>query len=173
MSSNRCARISLHHVIFITRAGRESPISGYRFDPITNHRLNMESDLHSLFGLHVTWCAQLFTADTPHPPPPRPPPAYGLIYEARYWAGSQDRRHLLAPPWIQFISFPDGAMRAGVRPEEEYVEADSWPVGQAVEVRAGDAGRLSLRCRRHGQPQGRLLGRSPQHRSAIILYVYM
>jgi hypothetical protein len=33
MSSNRCARIGVHHVIIITRAGRENPISGYRFDP--------------------------------------------------------------------------------------------------------------------------------------------
>ncbi len=24
------------------------------------HRLNMDLDLQSLFGLHVTWCAQLF-----------------------------------------------------------------------------------------------------------------
>ncbi len=25
------------------------------------HRLNMEVDLQSLFGLHVTWCAQLYS----------------------------------------------------------------------------------------------------------------
>jgi hypothetical protein len=32
----------------------------------------MELDIQSLFGLHVTWCAQLFLlAETPHPPPPR------------------------------------------------------------------------------------------------------
>ncbi len=37
------------------------------------HRLNMEVDLQSLFGLHVTWCAQLYSlAETPHlPPSPR------------------------------------------------------------------------------------------------------
>jgi len=35
------------------------------------HRLNMYLELQSLFGLHVTWCAQLFSlAETPEPPPP-------------------------------------------------------------------------------------------------------
>ncbi len=34
------------------------------------HTLNMEVDLQSLFGLHVTWCAQLFSlAETPQLPP--------------------------------------------------------------------------------------------------------
>ncbi len=38
-----------------------------------NHRLNMELDLQSSFGLHVTWCAQLFSlAETPQPPPSPP-----------------------------------------------------------------------------------------------------
>ncbi len=32
-------------------------------------RLNMEVDLQSLFGLHVTWCAQLYSlAEIPPPP---------------------------------------------------------------------------------------------------------
>ncbi len=48
------------------------------------HRSNIELDLQSLFGLHVTWCAQLFSlAETlQHPPPP----AFGLIYDGRYWS---------------------------------------------------------------------------------------
>ncbi len=34
-----------------------------------DHRLNMELDLQSLFGLHVTWCTQLLSlAETPSPP---------------------------------------------------------------------------------------------------------
>ncbi len=48
------------------------------------HMLNMEEDLQSLFVLHVTWCAQLYSlAATPQPnPPPLPhPPALGLVYE--------------------------------------------------------------------------------------------
>jgi hypothetical protein len=36
----------------------------------------MEVDLQSLFGLHVKWCAQLYSlAETPHPQ------ALGLVYE--------------------------------------------------------------------------------------------
>ncbi len=39
-----------------------------------DYRLNMEVDPQSLFGLHVTWCTQLYSlAKTPLPPPPRPP----------------------------------------------------------------------------------------------------
>ncbi len=37
----------------------------------TLHRLNMEVDLQTLFGLHVTWCAQLYSlAKTLQLPPP-------------------------------------------------------------------------------------------------------
>ncbi len=44
-------------------------------------KLNMEVDLQSLFGLHVTWCAQLYSlAETRNPPSPHPP-ALGLKYE--------------------------------------------------------------------------------------------
>ncbi len=52
------------------------------------HRLNMELDLPSLFGLHATWCAQLYSlAETPHL---HPPPAFGLMYEGRYWSANID-----------------------------------------------------------------------------------
>ncbi len=54
-----------------------------------SHRLNMELNLQSLFGLHVTWCAQLFSlAETPQPP--SPPPAFGLKYDGRYWSAKID-----------------------------------------------------------------------------------
>ncbi len=60
------------------------------------HRLNMEVDLQILFGLYVTWCAQLYSlVETPQPPPPHPP-AWAL-YEGAI--GQQDRRHLLVTPW--------------------------------------------------------------------------
>jgi hypothetical protein len=37
------------------------------------HRLNMEVDLQSLFGFHVTWCAQLYSlTETQQSPPPSP-----------------------------------------------------------------------------------------------------
>ncbi len=52
------------------------------------HRLNMEVDLQSLFGLHVTWCAQLYSwAETPKLPPP---PAFGLVLRGRYWSAKID-----------------------------------------------------------------------------------
>ncbi len=44
----------------------------------------MEVDLQSLFGLHVMWCAQLFSlAETPQLAPYPPPPHldFGLVYE--------------------------------------------------------------------------------------------
>ncbi len=37
------------------------------------HRLNMEVDLHSLFGLHVTLCAQLYSLAETLQLPPSPP----------------------------------------------------------------------------------------------------
>ncbi len=54
-----------------------------------NHRLNMEVDIQSLFGLHVTWCAQLFSLAEilqPHPFTP----AFGLIYEGGYRSAKID-----------------------------------------------------------------------------------
>ncbi len=56
----------------------------------------MEVDLQSLFGLHVTWCAQLYSvAETQQPPPPSP-----RIWTRIRWAllVSKDRRHLFVTP---------------------------------------------------------------------------
>jgi hypothetical protein len=62
-------------------------------------RLNMEIDLQSLFGLHVTWCAQLYSlAETPQPPPPLPPHWDWDSY-TRAQLVSKYRRHLLVIPW--------------------------------------------------------------------------
>jgi hypothetical protein len=50
-------------------------------------RFSMELDLQSLFGLHVTWCAQLYSlAETPQLPPP---PAFGLAFRV----STEFRRH--------------------------------------------------------------------------------
>jgi hypothetical protein len=70
------------------------------------HRLNMEVDLQSLFGLHVR--TQLYSlALTPQPPPP--PPLIWAHIRGRYWSlVSQDRRHLFVSfvaPWIMFFSY--------------------------------------------------------------------
>jgi hypothetical protein len=40
----------------------------------------MELDLQSLFGLHVMWCAQLFSYTE----------TIGRIYEERYWTAKID-----------------------------------------------------------------------------------
>ncbi len=40
----------------------------------------MEEDFQSLFGLHVTRCAQLYSLAEARNPPPHPP-ALGLVYE--------------------------------------------------------------------------------------------
>jgi hypothetical protein len=61
------------------------------------HRLNMELDLQSLFGLHVTWCAQLYSlAETPQLPPP---PAFGLALRGRYWSAKIDDISFTVTPW--------------------------------------------------------------------------
>ncbi len=64
------------------------------FDGCT-HRLNMEVDLQILFGLHVTWCAQLCSlAETPQLPPS--PRIWTRI--TRALLVSKDRRHLFVTP---------------------------------------------------------------------------
>ncbi len=58
------------------------------------HWLNMEVDLQSLFGLHVTWCEQLYSlAETPQLPPS---PRIGTRI-TRALLVSKDRRHLFVP----------------------------------------------------------------------------
>ncbi len=55
----------------------------------------MEVDLQSLFGLQVTWCAQLYSlAETPHS---LPPPAFGLVLRGRYWSAKIDDISLYPP----------------------------------------------------------------------------
>ncbi len=55
------------------------------------HRLNIELDLQSLFGLHVHSCTHWLRPRNP------PPPAFGLY--TRALLVSQDRRHLFVIPW--------------------------------------------------------------------------
>ncbi len=57
----------------------------------------MEVDLQSLIGLHITWCAQLYSlAETPKSPPTT---AFGLVLRGRYWSEKIDDISLL-PPWV-------------------------------------------------------------------------
>jgi hypothetical protein len=68
------------------------------------HRLNMELELQSSYGLHVTLCAQLFSlAEIPQPPPF--PPHFGLINEGRHWSAKIDDISLQLPKY--FHHFPE------------------------------------------------------------------
>jgi hypothetical protein len=54
----------------------------------SGHRLNMELDLQSSFGLYVSpdvhSCSHWLRPRNP------PPPAFGLIYEERFWSAKID-----------------------------------------------------------------------------------
>jgi hypothetical protein len=52
---------------------------GRRGDETIKHRLRMELNLQSLFGLHVLSCTRWLRPR--NSPPSTPPPAFGLIYE--------------------------------------------------------------------------------------------
>ncbi len=64
-----------------------------------SHRLNMEVDLQSLFGLHVTWCA-LHSCTHWLRPRNSPPSPRIWIRITRAFLVSQDRRHLFVTPWL-------------------------------------------------------------------------
>ncbi len=66
----------------------------YRVLTCRRHRLNMELDLQSLFGLHVHSFTHWLS---PRDPPP-PPPHLGLY--TRALLVSQDRRHLFVTPLV-------------------------------------------------------------------------
>ncbi len=53
------------------------------------HRLNMEVDLQSLFGLHATWCAQLYSLAERVPATPLSPGVWIRI-RGRYWSTKID-----------------------------------------------------------------------------------
>jgi hypothetical protein len=61
----------------------------------SDHRLNLEFDLQSLFGLHVHSCTWYSLTDTCNP---TPTPHLGSY--TRALLVSQDRRHLFITPWI-------------------------------------------------------------------------
>ncbi len=58
----------------------------------------MEEDLQSLFGLHVTGCAQQYSlTETPQLPPP---PQLDSYYEGAI--SQKDRRHIFETPWRRY-----------------------------------------------------------------------
>jgi len=70
-----------------------------------DHRLNMELDLQSLFGLHVTWCAQL-TQLTHWLRPRNPPPRLWAHVRGRYWSPKIDDISLWPSNFVDI--FADG-----------------------------------------------------------------
>ncbi len=59
------------------------------------YRLNMEVDLQSLFGLHIPWCAQLYSlAETPQLPSS---PRIRTRIRGRYWSAKIDDISLQPP----------------------------------------------------------------------------
>ncbi len=72
------------------------PVRFIFFHDWTTHRLNMKVDLQSLLGLHVTWCAKLYSlAETPQLPPS--PRIWTRI--SRALLVSKGRRHLFVTSW--------------------------------------------------------------------------
>jgi hypothetical protein len=65
-----------------------------------NHRLNMELDLQSLFGLHVHSCTHWL-----RPRNPLPPPAFGLIYEGAIGQPIQTTYCILVSTWIKSTNY--------------------------------------------------------------------
>ncbi len=83
----------------------------------------MEVDLQSLFGLYVTWCAQLYSlAETPQFPPPR---TWTRI--TRALLVSQDRRHLFVTPWLVVIILIRYPMNQGSQHENIFSFMFSFP----------------------------------------------
>ncbi len=64
------------------------------------HRLNMEVDLQSLFGIHVTWCSQLYSLAEAPCGPQLPPSPCIWTRNTRALLVSKDRRHLFVTPWL-------------------------------------------------------------------------
>ncbi len=74
--------IAVNHLWWCYKEAKKTGLEG------VDHRLNMEVDIQSLFGLNVTWCAQLYSlAETPqHPLSPR----IGTRIRGRYWSAKID-----------------------------------------------------------------------------------
>ncbi len=92
-TSNRC-----HHS-FDQRFSAETAVVTFSSSSYIiiawNHKLNMELDLQSLIGLHITWRAQLYSlAETPQLAPS--PRIWTRI--TRALLVSKDRRHLFGTP---------------------------------------------------------------------------
>ncbi len=83
------------------------------------HKLNMNVDLQSLVGLHVTWCAQLYSlAETPQPPQS---PRIWTRIRGRYWSAKTDDISLWPPGSYQ--TKPNSTNRSPGRP---FLASQKW-----------------------------------------------
>ncbi len=89
------------------------------------YRLNMEVDLQSLFGLHVSWCAQLLLICW-DPATPSIPQHWDSF--ARALLASKFGRHLFVTPWEIW-------MELGTREGPEGSQRTLWPFADSETVR--------------------------------------
>ncbi len=100
-----------------------------------HHRLNMEVDLQSLFGFHVTLCAQLYSlAETPQLPPLTPHLHLHLSMDSytRALLDSKVRQHLFVTPWTtlsKLRKFRDSYVNFTYDRREGSARRRSEPVG--------------------------------------------
>ncbi len=88
----------------------------------------MEVDFQSLFGLHVTWCARLFSlAETPQGRNSLPPLAFGLVLRKALLVRKD--RHLFVTPC--FILFRWGDDRPAWRSSLAPGWRDGWNDGRS------------------------------------------
>jgi hypothetical protein len=90
----------------------------------STHRLIMELDLQSLFGLYVTWCAQLLSlAETPQLPPQLGSYTRGAIGQQRQTTSPCNPLVLQYLPIEKDVVCEDKDAEAGVEEDKEVLEA--------------------------------------------------
>jgi hypothetical protein len=82
--------LKLHYPSLVVCGHFDGSLSSHQVS--SNHWLNMELYLQSLFGLRVHSCTHWLR---PRNPPPPPPPAFGHIHiRGRYWSAKIDDKSL-------------------------------------------------------------------------------
>jgi hypothetical protein len=91
----------------------------------------MKVDLQSLYGLHVTWCARLYSlAETPQLPPS---PAFRLVLRGRYWSAKIDDIALYKhPARYLFISYSFSSLSLS---QVELAVTTRWRGGGSSQIR--------------------------------------
>jgi hypothetical protein len=103
--------LSCQYKRFLFCLGCSSLPSTKYFFLTVHHRLNMEIDLQSLYGLHVHSCTHWLRPR--NPPYPPPPPGIWAHIRGRYWSAKIDDISLWPPAVHHFNSFVPIAEQAG------------------------------------------------------------